>query len=88
MTAPFSDNADFSRIDGSQDLKLSKIVQKTFISVDEKGTEAAASTGIAIAAKALDTVAPEVFLADHPFMFFVLDKNSRAILFMGKVTSP
>jgi serine protease inhibitor len=88
MVAPFSDNADFSKIDGYQDLKLSKIVQKSYIVVNEKGTEASATTGISVVSKAIDTERPEIFLADHPFMFFILDKTSGGILFMGKITLP
>lgn len=88
MTSPFSDSADFSKIDGNQDLKLSKIVQKSFINVDEKGTEASASTGISAIVKSVDVEAPEVFVADHPYLFFVVDKSTKAILFMGKIASP
>jgi len=88
MTAPFSDNADFSKIDGFQDLKLSRIVQKTYIMVNEKGTEAAAATGIIGVTKSVESGKSEIFLANHPFMFFIVDKTSGGIIFMGKVTQP
>ncbi|MBA2727119.1 MAG: serpin family protein [Parachlamydiaceae bacterium] len=88
MVAPFSDNADFSKINGLQDLKISKIVQKSYIMVNEKGTEAAAAAGIIAVSKSAVIGSSEIFLVDHPFMFFILDKTSGGILFMGKVTQP
>lgn len=88
MVAPFSDEADFSKIDGAHDLKLSAIMQKSYLSVDEKGSEAAASTGISVVGKSLDVTSPQLFVVDHPFLFFVVDKASGVILFMGKISHP
>jgi serpin B len=88
LISPFSNDADFGRIDGTQELKISQIVQKTYIAVDEKGTEAASATGAVMTAKAFVPGTPEIFLADHPFMYFIVDKLSGAILFMGRVMDP
>jgi len=51
--------------------------------VNEEGTEAAAATGVA----AGKGVTP-VFRADHPFVFLITEKDSGAILFMGRVVNP
>lgn len=88
MVAPFSNSADFSKINGFQDLKLSKIIQKSYIMVDEKGSEAAAASGASFVSKSMDLEKSEIFLADHPFMFFILDKGTGGILFMGKILLP
>ena len=64
------------------------MVHKAFVKVDEKGTEAAAATAVAMAGAGVDMSKPiEVFL-DHPFLFFIVDKESGLILFMGRVADP
>lgn len=83
--------ADLSGMDGSHKLFLSQVVQKTFIAVDEKGTEAAAATAVMVAGRAMrlhNEPPPKEFKADHPFFFFLRDVKSRTILFAGRVTNP
>lgn len=66
-------------------LLVSDVVQKTFVSVDESGTEAAAATAVVT----LDPFAgadPLVFKADHPFLFAIRDRSSGKVLFMGRFT--
>jgi len=64
---------------------LSAIVHKTYIKVDEKGTEAAAITGgVATAARLPSTE----FKVDRPFAFAISDQQTGAILFLGAVTDP
>jgi serpin B len=81
----FTSSADFSAMTSSQGIKVSKVIQKVYVGVDEKGTIAAAATGMSIMAT---TVMPMSFNADHPFMFLIYDKNSHLILFMGDVMDP
>lgn len=71
-------------------LYVSKVLQKTFVKLDEKGTEAAAATAVvaAIAGAEAPTTQPKAFKADHPFLFFLRDKRSNAILFAGRVSDP
>lgn len=79
--------ADFSGIDGKQDLHIDTVVHKAFIAVDENGTEAAAATGITVSTLSA-TAPPQVsFLVDHPFLFILRDRSTGLILFMGKVVS-
>jgi serpin B len=91
MTLAFTPQADFSRMASIEDLMLSEVVHKAFVDVNEEGTEAAAATGVAVAAAAAPAGDPEepiVFRADHPFVFLIRDNRSGAILFLGRVTDP
>ena len=63
------------------DLHISQVAHKTFVRMDEKGTEAAAATGVVIELES----GPAIFRADHPFFFLLRDKASGAILFMGRI---
>lgn len=81
----FSSSADFSGINGRQDLSVSKISHKAKIIVDEEGTKAAAVTGIMMAGSSMQIERPIQFLADHPFLFFIRDNAADVILFVGTV---
>jgi serpin B len=93
----FTDSADFRyiyevrKVPEGYGLKLSAVIHQAFIDVQEEGTEAAAATAI-IYETASMVEPPEVkvveFKADHPFMFFIEDKRTGCILFMGKVETP
>jgi serpin B len=78
--------ADFSGIDGQPDLVVGAVQHKAFIKVDEKGTEAAAATGVALVPTA-EPVVQEVQI-DRPFLFFLRDRPTGAVLFIGRVTDP
>lgn len=95
MNLPFAPNgADFSNMskpkDAKEELYLSKIVQKTFVAVDEEGTEAAAVTGVVAAARgsAASREEPFRFVANRPFLFVIEEIASGAILFIGEVHDP
>jgi serpin B len=79
-------SADFSGMTGSRDLFISFVVHKAFVSVDEKGTEAAAATGVGVAASAPSQNAE--FTVDRPFVFLIRDRETGAILFIGRVVNP
>lgn len=81
-----SSMADFSGISASDGLSISEVIHQAYIGVNEKGTEAAAATGI-VMVDSLPYYKYE-FTADHPFMFFIEDKRTGCILFMGKVENP
>ena len=81
--------ADFSGMDGRQDLFLSAVFHKAFVEVNEEGTEAAAATGAVVGAMAMPIrEQPKEFRADHPFIFLIRDEASGSILFIGRVTDP
>jgi serpin B len=81
--------ADFTGISSKQGLFVSSAMHKAYVSVDEKGTEAAAVTAVTIQTVGRPiTIKPVPFSADHPFIFVLQDKGSGAILFIGRVTDP
>ena len=75
--------ADFSGMDGKKDLCISDVIHKAFVSVDEAGTEAAAATAVIITATAI--LEKATMTIDRPFIFFVRDIQTGAILFIGQV---
>ncbi len=87
MADAFSYKADFSGMTGNKELKISKAIHQAYINVNEEGTEATAATGIVMELKGLPRPSP-VFNADHPFLFLIVHKKTRTILFMGRVVNP
>jgi serpin B len=76
-------------MNGVRNLYISKAIHQTFVDVDEKGTEAAAATAIAMRAGAAPRQAePAVFRADHPFLFLIRDDATGSILFLGRLADP
>ncbi|ABE51667.1 serpin family protein [Methanococcoides burtonii] len=84
----FTSNANFSSISTRGDLSISEVIHQAYIDVNEEGTEAAAATAIEATDSAPMPGQIMEFKADHPFMFFIEDKRTGSILFMGKVGSP
>ncbi|XP_023399949.2 serpin B12 isoform X2 [Loxodonta africana] len=78
--------ADLTGISPSPDLYLSKVVHKTFLEVDEDGTQAAAATGAV--AKTLSRPSYVPFNANRPFLFFIRHNKTQTLLFYGRVYSP
>ena len=69
-------------------LYIGAVFHKAFVKIDEKGTEAAAATGVVMPRGAsMPPPVPE-FKADHPFLFFIVDKATGLALFMGRVAEP
>ncbi len=101
MRVPFLDESDFSRMKPVDlvsanpldwNLKIEKVIHQVFVEVEEKGTEAAAATVIV-----QDVIVtgmrrepppppPVIFRADHPFLFFIRDRRTGAMLFIGRFT--
>ncbi|XP_070603254.1 leukocyte elastase inhibitor-like [Erythrolamprus reginae] len=79
-----SGKANLSGTSGSPDLHVSKIVHKSFLEVNEVGTEAAAASAVEEA----DYCSPMDFNADHPFLFFIRHNPTNTILFFGRFASP
>jgi serpin B len=93
MNTAFSPDADFSGMadpPAGANWCISDVVQKAFITVNESGTEAAAVTGITMAATASSTTEPPVvpITIDHPFVYLIRDMQTGAIIFIGQVTEP
>ncbi|XP_039980527.1 alpha-1-antitrypsin homolog [Xiphias gladius] len=84
MTDAFANNADFSGMSYEVKLKVSKVSHKAVLSVDETGTEAAASTTIEVMPMSM----PEIMTLNRPFLVFILEHSTGSILFMGKINNP
>lgn len=86
----FTYSADFSKIDGMRDLFLNTILHQTYFSFHEDGVTAAAATTSNLGVTSLPPQFEKKkdFIANHPFLFFIVDYHSRAILFMGRVANP
>jgi serine protease inhibitor len=80
MGVAFQGGADFSRMFESVDAWIDEVKQKTFVRVDEEGTEAAAATSVAMA-----TSLPPQVRADRPFLFALRERHSGTILFLGVI---
>ncbi|NXP46107.1 SPB8 protein, partial [Heliornis fulica] len=87
MTDIFTETkADLSAMSYSKSLVMSNVVHKTYVEVNEEGTIASAGTGAVIVGRSLPLT--ELFIADHPFLFFIRHNPTNTILFFGKLCSP
>ncbi len=84
MASAFSPDADFSKMAPPPPLYIDDVVHEAFVSVDERGTEAAAATGVEMTFWA----APLPIQVAHPFLFLIRDRLTESILFMGRVLDP
>ena len=78
------DLADLTRLSPVGPLFISEVKQKSWVDVNEEGTEAAAATSVGVGF----TSGPLVVRADRPFLFFIRERLSGTILFAGKFASP
>ncbi|KAF4102738.1 leukocyte elastase inhibitor-like [Onychostoma macrolepis] len=77
---------NLSGMSPNNDLVVSKVVHKAFVEVNEEGTEAAAATGVVMMTRCMRI--PQVFNADHPFLFFIRHNPTKSVLFYGRFCSP
>ena len=87
MPLAFSDQADFSGMNGRRDLSISEVLHKAFVLTDEAGTEAAAATGVVVGVTSVMEPPPQLKI-DRPFIFLIRDLETNAILFVGRVLNP
>jgi serpin B len=85
--------ADLSGITAEEKLSIGSVIHQATIDVDERGTEAAAATAVAgdtggPGCEGPDARETRTLRLDHPFMYFIRDVDTGAILFMGRVTDP
>lgn len=79
--------AELDGIAERAELSVSDVFHKTFVRVDEAGTEAAAATGAVIATRAAAAPPPSV-IVDHPFLFLLRETKTQRVLFVGRVEDP
>jgi serpin B len=89
MPTPFSASANFSRITTAADLKIAFVEHAADFTVDEAGTVAAAATVVAIAKSRRRPPRDAItFDANRPFLFFLRDDRTGAVLFAGRLSDP
>jgi len=82
MPIAFSDFADFTGISDVR-LMISEVLHKTYITVDEEGTEAAAVTSIGMTLTSMPMI--PIININKPFVFAIREKSTGVILFIGKM---
>ena len=90
MRQMFSEgSANFSQM-ADEPLYVNKVKQKSFVEVNEEGTEAAAVTTVEMMTRGMPRRPPNFFemVVDHPFFFVIADEQTQSILFMGIVNNP
>jgi serpin B len=85
MGIAFTPGADFSRMLAGGGIWIDEVRHKTFVEVNEEGTEAAAVTSVGMIDVKPDTFEMRV---DRPFIFMIREKHSGTILFVGKIVNP
>ncbi len=91
MSSLFSRKANLSGISDVVELRVDQVVQKASVEVDERGTEAAAASGIVVEMPAAGKFPLEPknnFFVDRPFVFTIRCETTGLILFQGRVTDP
>jgi serpin B len=87
----FSRRADFSQMT-PEPTRVSRVLHKAALEVNEEGSEAAAATGVLVSRTALDRQEPFQFVADRPFWFAIVasgaNREAQTVLFMGSVVNP
>lgn len=87
MPTPFSESANFTRITKAVGLKIAFVKHAADFTVDEGGTVAAAATVVGVQPKSAPPP-PIAFNANRPFLFFLRDDRTGAVLFAGRLTDP
>jgi serpin B len=89
---PGPSGADFSGMSDQDAFYISAVIQQVFVDSNETGTEAAAATavvmGMAVSESFPPPPRPVVFHADHPFVYIIRDRQTGAVLFLGRVVDP
>ena len=80
--------ADFCRMNPNSELFISKVKHKTYIDLDEKGTEAAAVTSVGISLTSVGGEQGYPFHVNRPFVFAIKENTTNSIMFLGKVMKP
>ncbi|XP_066361491.1 serpin-ZXA-like [Miscanthus floridulus] len=89
LQLPFSAEADLSELVDSpegRNLSVSSIFHKSFVEVNEEGTEAAAASAATVVLRSFTM--PQDFVADHPFLFLIREDLTGVVLFVGHVVNP
>lgn len=84
----FTGDADFSKMTGEKNLSITKIIHQAVIDLNETGTEAAAATAVVMTRECVRIERPKLIEFNRPFVFFIRNDKTGAIIFSGKVVDP
>jgi serine protease inhibitor len=85
MKKAFSREAELGKIIRNAPLMVNNVVHKTFLKMDEKGTEAAGATSIEVG---VTSVPLRDYICSRPYLIFISEKSSDTVLFAGKIVDP
>ena len=88
MGIAFGSGADFTGIYPDPRIAITRVIHKTFIEVNEEGTEAAAATAVEVGYTTVDPGQPVTFVVDRPFVAIIKENSTGTVLFMGKIINP
>lgn len=83
----FNKSSDLSALTGNRDISFDSAIHKTKVSIDEEGTVAAAATAF-FSFRSSRPLDPIKFICNHPFIYFIYDRVSQTILFIGLYSYP
>lgn len=87
METAFDGRADLSNLSRDAGFFISSVMHKSFVDVNEEGTEAAAATAVSVV-ETVCACGPRVYVVDRPFVFVIRERFSGAVLLAGKVANP
>lgn len=88
MESAFSPIADFTRINANGGIYISRVLHEAFVQIDEEGTEAAAATIVEMKELSGGPEVDFVMNVNQPYLFLIRERETDAILFMGKIHEP
>jgi serpin B len=86
--ANFRKMVDMEKLPPGFNVYIDKVKHKTFLQVDEEGTEAAAVTSVTMGLTSAVDMGPPEMIIERPFLFAIGEKNSGSIVFIGQVSNP
>jgi serpin B len=88
MKKSFRTEADFSGICSEKPFFIARVIHQAMVSVDEKGTEAAAATAAVEGGTGAPPPRAIAIKVDHPFLFLIRENKTGAVLFLGRLVNP
>ena len=88
MGIAFSGWANFSKMRSQNDLSISRVLHKSFVKVNEEGTEAAAVTVVEMSFTSIGPSHGFSMIVNRPFLFVIRENRTGAIMFIGKIVTP
>jgi serpin B len=88
MKSAFESSADFSGLSKAEGLAIADVLHKTFLELDENGTEAAAVTAAVLEGTSAVVEPPVKLMVDRPFITAIVDRQTKTLVFLGRILEP